>query len=93
MHKAAVRIRRRVPRAGTEVDAFNPTLPAPSAAEVGVVAVVAGDVEPGRWDVHEQAGEQLLGVQGLASPLRGRLVSIAGTSGLEGEAIERQGRR
>lgn len=45
-------------------------------------------MEPRRWDVHDQAGEQLVGVEEFAASMRGRLVPIEGTPGLEPQALE-----
>jgi hypothetical protein len=41
--------------------------------------------------VHDQAGKQLVGVEGLAAALCRRLVSIEGAVRLERQAFEREG--
>ncbi len=59
---------------------------------MGVVAVVAHQVEPGCWNVHQQPVEELGGVEGLAAASWRSFVVITGKPRLEGEALERQGR-
>lgn len=67
-------------------------LAAPCSRDVGVVPVVSQEVEPGRGNVHHQAGEELRRVEGLAAALSRSLVAVAGKPRLEGETLERQRR-
>jgi len=59
---------------------------------VGVVAVVADEVESWRRDVHEHPRQELGRVEGLTAALERPLVAIEGKPRLEAEALERQRR-
>ncbi len=61
---------------------------ASSPRDVGVVTVVTDQMEPGRWNMHQQPGEELAGVEGLTSTTWRPLVAVAGKPRLEGESLE-----
>ena len=67
-------------------------MPRTELRDVGVVAVVADEMESGRRDVHHEASEKLGGVEGFAAASSRPLVAVEGEPRLEAEALEGQRR-